>query len=213
MPAEIFHNEIYRVIAARRDVRNEFLPQCVPETAVRRLLAAAHLAPSVGFMQPWNFILIRDRQRRKKVQEIFARAHQEEARIFAGERRRLYDSLKLEGIVKAPLNICVTCDSARDGRSGLGRHHNPQMAVYSTVCAVQNLWLAARSENIGVGWVSIYHEEELRTLLNIPAHITIVAYLCVGFVRFFYDKPELQLKGWRSRLPLEDVIFQEAWPR
>jgi len=212
MRSEVFHNDVYRVIATRRDVRNGFLPEPLPENMVRRLLEAAHFAPSVGFMQPWNFILIRDLERRKKVREIFTRAREEEARIFTAERCRLYNSLKLEGIVKAPLNICVTCDTTRDGKTGLGRYHNPQMAVYSTVCAVQNLWLAARSENVGVGWVSIYREEQLRTVLNIPAHIEIVAYLCVGFVSSFYDQPELQKKGWCNRLSLEGLVFDECWP-
>jgi len=212
MLSEAFPNDIYRVIAERRDVRNEFLPEPLPENTVRRLLGASHLAPSVGFMQPWNFILIRDLERRKKVREVFARAHEEEARIFEGERRRLYNSLKLEGIVKAPLNICVTCDTERDGKTGLGRYHNPQMAIYSTVCAVQNLWLAARSEDIGVGWVSIYREEQLRAVLNIPTHIEIVAYLCVGFVSSFYKQPELQQKGWRNRLSLDELVFNESWP-
>lgn len=212
IPSETFQNDIYRVIATRRDIRSEFLPEPLPEAAIRRLLEAAHHAPSVGFMQPWNFILIRDLEQRKKIQQIFARANEEEAQIFTGERRKLYNSLKLEGIVNAPLNICITCDTERDGHTGLGRYHNPQMAVYSTVCAVQNLWLAARSENIGVGWVSIYREEQLRAVLNIPARIEIIAYLCVGFVSSFYDQPELQQKGWRKRLPLDELIFNEYWP-
>jgi len=212
MSPSLYHNEIYRVIASRRDVRNEFLPEPVPDAAVERLLQAAHMAPSVGFMQPWNFILIRDLQRRAQIREVFKRAHEEEAQIFEGQRRLLYNSLKLEGIVKAPLNICITCDPCRDGKTGLGRYHNPQMAIYSTVCAVQNLWLAARSENIGVGWVSIYREQELRKVLNIPEQIHIVAYLCLGFVSSFYDEPELQKKGWRNRLPLDELVFHESWP-
>ncbi|RCL03927.1 MAG: hypothetical protein JSC189_000212 [Candidatus Tokpelaia sp. JSC189] len=148
---ETFQNDIYRVIATRRDVRGKFLPRPLPAAIIRRLLEAVHHAPSVGFMQPWNFILIRDLCRRRRVQQIFACAYEEEAHIFTGERRRLYDSLKLEGIINAPLNICVTCDSMRGSDIGLGHYHNPQLAVYRTVCAVQNLWLAASSENIGVG--------------------------------------------------------------
>ncbi|RCL00171.1 MAG: dimethylbenzimidazole synthase [Candidatus Tokpelaia sp. JSC188] len=208
---EIFQNDIYRVIATRRDIRSEFLPQPLPETTIRRLLEAAHHAPSVGFMQPWNFILIRDFGQRRRVQKIFTRAFKEEAHIFKRKRRKLYHSLKLEGIVNAPLNICVTCDNMRENHTGLGRYHNPQMAVYSTVCAVQNLLLAARSENIGVGWVSIYREEELRDVLNIPARIEIIAYLCVGFASSFDNQPELQKKGWRKRLPLDKLVFNEYW--
>lgn len=202
---------LYRLIAARRDVRDEFLPRPLDHTLVRRLLEAAHAAPSVGFQQPWNFILIRQEKTRHAVREIFRTAQREEKEIFTDERRRLYSSLKLEGIVKAPLNICVTCDPSRDGREGLGRFHNPQMAIYSTVCAVQNLWLAARAENIGVGWVSIYHEPALREVLGIPDGIAIVAYLCLGYVDFFRNEPELQEKGWRKRLNLDELIFEETW--
>ncbi|WP_182418159.1 5,6-dimethylbenzimidazole synthase [Bartonella sp. HY038] len=202
---------IYRVMAARRDVRDEFLPKPIDDATLMRILSAAHLAPSVGFQQPWNFLLIRDLARRQAVQNIFKLANEEEAEVFSGERQSLYRQLKLEGIVKAPLNICVTCDTKRDGTSGIGRYHNPQMSQFSTVCAVQNLWLAARAENIGVGWVSIYHEAKLRQLLKIPENIEIIAYLCLGYVEFFYEEPELQCKGWRDRLPLEDLIFNEQW--
>lgn len=202
---------IYRVMAARRDVRDAFLPNPIDTQTLTRLLSAAHCAPSVGFQQPWNFILIRDLASRQAVQQLFKQASEEEAHIFSDERQKLYKQLKLEGIVKAPLNICVTCDSSRDGKTGLGRLHNPQMSQYSTVCAIQNLWLAARAENIGVGWVSIYHEAPLRKLLAIPDNIEIIAYLCIGYVDDFYDEPELQLKGWRERQPLDELIFEEKW--
>ena len=202
---------VYRLMAARRDVRDEFLPKPIDDATLMRLLSAAHLAPSVGFQQPWNFLLIRDLERRKAVQDIFKMAHEEEAEIFEEERQQQYRQLKLQGIVKAPINICVTCDPNRDGTSGIGRFHNPQMSQFSTVCAVQNLWLAARAENIGVGWVSIYHETPLRQLLSIPDNIEIIAYLCLGYVEFFYEEPELQQKKWRNRLPLEDLIFDEQW--
>lgn len=204
--------DIYTTIRARRDVRDEFLPTTLEDDVIMRLLDAAHHAPSVGFQQPWNFLLISDAVRKTQVKEIFARAQAEEALIFDDEKQRQYHALKLEGIVKAPLNIVVTCDRARDGTQGLGRFHNPQMSAYSCVCAVQNLWLAARAENIGVGWVSIYHEADLRALLKIPQHIEIIAYLCIGYVSHFYETPELQQKGWRQRVPLEQLIYYETWP-
>lgn len=204
--------DIYKIIHERRDVRDEFLATPLQEDVIMRLLDAAHNAPSVGFQQPWNFLLIRDQNRKHEVKEIFARAQAEEAEIFNDERRKLYHQLKLQGIIKAPLNLVVTCDRSRDGDSGLGRFHNPQMSAYSCVCAVENLWLAARAENIGVGWVSIYHEPALRKLLKIPAHIEIIAYLCIGYVSHFYDSPELEQKGWRKRVPLDHLIFQEEWP-
>jgi 5,6-dimethylbenzimidazole synthase len=216
-PAETFadfeKNAVYRAIKLRRDVRDQFLPDPVPEALIWKLLAAAHCAPSVGFMQPWNFILIEDAARREEVWQLFAQANEEAAQMFGGERQALYRSLKLEGIRKAPLNLCVTCDRKRGGDVVLGRTHNPQMDLYSTVCAVQNFWLAARAEGIGVGWVSIYHDADLRRLLGIPDHVEIVAYLCVGFVDQLYSEPELARKGWRQRLPLEELVFREGWDK
>lgn len=204
--------DIYELLKSRRDVRDEFLPTPLPDHLIMRLLEAAHHAPSVGFQQPWNFILIRDLERRQNVQKIFQKAQAEEATAFDCERQTLYHKLKLEGIVKAPLNIVVTCDESRDGQTGIGRFHNPQMSAYSCVCAIQNLWLAARAENVGVGWVSIYHEAALRELLGIPPSIKIIAYLCLGYVSHFYDRPELEEKGWRQRLKLESLVFDEVWP-
>ena len=131
--------------------------------------------------------------------------------MFEGDRRAQYQRLKLEGIRKAPLSICITCDTQRGGPVVLGRTHNPATDVYSTVCAVQNLWLAARAEGVGVGWVSIFHEDAIKSILNIPAHVKIVAWLCVGYVDELYDMPELAVKGWRDRLPLDELVFEEGW--
>ena len=202
---------VYRAIETRRDVRDEFLPEPLPEDLIARLLRAAHHAPSVGFMQPWNFVLVRRSETRERVWKAFQRANEEAARMFAGEKQAKYRSLKLEGIRKAPLSICVTCDRTRGGAVVLGRTHNPQMDVYSTVCAIQNLWLAARAEGVGVGWVSIFHESEIQAILGIPEHIEIVGWLCLGFVERLYQEPELSVKGWRQRLPLEDLVFNEGW--
>jgi 5,6-dimethylbenzimidazole synthase len=202
---------VYRAIYTRRDVRNEFLDGDVPRDVVLRILDAAHHAPSVGFMQPWNFIVIRDRAVRGAVHEAFLRGAEAEAELIDAERRGLYRNLKLEGILKAPLNICVTCDRARNGPTGLGRSQQPNMDLLSVACAVQNLWLAARVEGVGVGWVSIMREADLRQILNIPQEIAVVAYLCVGFVERAYQRPELEVKRWASRLPLETLIFEDQW--
>jgi 5,6-dimethylbenzimidazole synthase len=202
---------VYRAIETRRDVRDQFLPDPLPEDLVGRLLHAAHNAPSVGFMQPWNFVLVRDPAVRAKAWQAFNRANEEAALMFEGERRDTYRSLKLEGIRKAPLSICVTSDPHRGGAVVLGRTHNPRMDAFSTVCAVQNLWLAARAEGVGVGWVSIFHDADIRALLDIPEKIEIVAWLCLGFVDKLYREPELAVKGWRQRLPLEDLIFHDRW--
>lgn len=202
---------LYDIIGARRDVRNEFTDDPIDPAVLRRVLQAAHAAPSVGFMQPWNFILIRDAARRRAVQAAFAAANEEAAAMFEGERAATYRALKLEGITRAPLNIAVTCDRTRGGRVVLGRTHNRDMDLYSTVCAVQNLWLAARAEGIGVGWVSIFRPEDLRGLLGVPDHVEIVAYLCLGHVSELWAEPELAARGWRQRLDLDSLIMEEGW--
>jgi len=202
---------VYKAIFTRRDVRDQFLPNPVPDDVVRRLLEAAHHAPSVGFMQPWNFITIRSQPVRDRVADAFGRANDEAVKLFPQERQSKYKSLKLEGIRKAPLNICITCDRARGGTVVLGRTHNSSMDLYSTVCAVQNLWLAARAEGIGMGWVSILRDADLKSILGIPDRIEIVAYLCLGYVDELYEQPELEVKGWNRRLPLDDLIFDEHW--
>lgn len=212
--AEFSANEraaVYRAIETRRDVRDQFLSNPLPDALVKRLLAAAHSAPSVGFMQPWNFILVREATMREAAWQAFSQANDEAASMFEAERRDLYRSLKLEGIRKAPLSICVTCDPDRAGPVVLGRTHNPRMDAYSTVCAVQNLWLAARAEGVGVGWVSIFRDEDVRQLLGIPDRIEIVAWLCLGYVDELYSEPELAVKGWRQRLPLEELVFEGRW--
>jgi len=203
---------VYRAIHTRRDVRNEFLPEPVADAVIQRLLTAAHAAPSVGYMQPWNFMLIRDPANRQAVHRIFQDANDEAAGQLHGEQKHRYMALKLEGILKSPLNICITCDRKRGGDFVLGRTHNPQMDLYSTVCAVQNFWLAARAEGIGVGWVSIFDHDRLKLHLGIPDTVEIVAYLCVGYVDQLYVKPELAAKGWREKIPLEKLIFEERWP-
>lgn len=202
---------VYRAIETRRDVRNEFLPDPLSDELINKLLSAAHSAPSVGFMQPWNFTLVSDADTKNAVWQAFSRANEEAALMFPDDKQSLYRSLKLEGIRKAPLSICVTCDPTRGGDVVLGRTHNPRMDVYSTVCAVQNLWLAARAEGVGVGWVSIFHDDDIRKILGIPEHIEIVAWLCVGHVSELYAEPELAVKGWRQRLPLDELIFKNRW--
>ncbi len=204
---------VYRAIYTRRDVRNEFLPEDVPQDLLMRILDAAHHAPSVGFMQPWNFIVIRDAAIRGAVHEAFLRGTAAEAQMLDESRRAHYRNLKLEGILKAPVNICVTCDRRRNGETGLGRTQQPNTDLLSAACAVQNLWLAARVEGVGVGWVSIMQERDLKRILGIPEEIAVVAYLCVGFVERAYRKPELEVKRWASRLPLADLVFTDQWGR
>lgn len=204
-------DSFYKVLYGRRDVRSEFLPDPITDDCLERLLQAAHHAPSVGFSQPWNFIVLRDQQIKQSVHDLHQQANAEAAAMFADKRQENYRALKLAGIVDSPINLCITCDRDRAGSVVLGKTHQPEMDIYSTVCAVQNLQLAARAENIGVGWVSIMDKQKLKTLLKIPDRIEVVAYLCVGYVSHFYDEPELQVKGWESRANLADLVATDQW--
>jgi 5,6-dimethylbenzimidazole synthase len=202
---------IYRIIASRRDVRSGFITTPLPEDLLLRLLSAAHCAPSVGLMQPSRFIVIRDLDVRTKVHDIFQDSNAQALASYQGEQRDQYVALKLEGILEAPQNLCVLCDPTSMRGHKLGRHTMPETAVYSTVCAIQNLWLAARAEGVGVGWVSILDPSRLRAVLNIPEHMIPVAYLCLGYVNHFASKPELERFGWESRVPLEQVISYDQY--
>lgn len=202
---------VYRAIFMRRDVRSGFRKDPIPDETLARLLLAAHHAPSVGFMQPWNFIVIRDLERKMQIRDLVMTARIEESQHIESGQQDLYRSLKLEGICEAPVNLCITCDRTRAENAPLGRWHNPEMDLYSTVCAVQNLWLAARAEGIGLGWVSILDKDALKPLLGIPEHVVPVAYLCLGYVADFAKKPELESKGWRGRLALAELISSETW--
>ncbi|MCC6202789.1 MAG: 5,6-dimethylbenzimidazole synthase [Gammaproteobacteria bacterium] len=202
---------LYKAIHQRRDVRGQFKPDPLPDDMLRRVLDAAHHAPSVGFMQPWNFILVRNPEIKRRIHAAFLEANTEAAEMFTPERAAQYRQFKLEGILEAPLNICVTCDRERTGPVVVGRTHQRMMDLYSSVCAVQNLWLAARAEGLGVGWVSIYRQERLKEILGIPAAIIPIAYLCIGFVEFFFAQPELETAGWLPRLALDDLIFNDQW--
>lgn len=202
---------LYKVIYSRRDVRGEYLQDPVPDDVLERVLMAAHHAPSVGFMQPWDFIVVRDAETRQHIKQGFDRAHAEAAAMFPEEKREQYCSFKLEGIMDAPMGICVTCDRRRSGEVVIGRTANPEMDLYSSVCAVQNLWLAARAENLGVGWVSIIHHAHVRKVLGIPDGIVPIAWLCIGYVSSFHDKPELEKAGWLPRLDLASVMHGEKW--
>jgi 5,6-dimethylbenzimidazole synthase len=201
---------VYDAIYGRRDVR-DFRPEPVPDDVLRRLLRAAHHAGSVGFMQPWNFLVLRSLSIRRQVHEVFARENRRAAARFEGERADLYRSLKLQGILDAPLNLAVTCDRARKGPVVLGRQTVRDTDLYSTCCAVQNLWLAARAEGVGVGWVSILDLDEVKAILGIPPEIVLVAYLCVGYPLEFRERPLLEEVGWESRTPLEELVFDDTW--
>ena len=161
------------------------------------------------FFAPWNFVLIKDRATRKKVKDSFEKEFQKSILSLNDDtlRQQKYASLKLEGIMESALNICVTYDSTRFGPFVLGRTSMPETGTYSVCCAIQNLWLAARAEGIGVGWVSILSNEDLKKILLIPPHVNLIAYLCLGYVTEFADKPDLEKADWLPRLKLNEVIY------
>lgn len=208
-------NAVYRAIRERRDVRRGFLPEPIPNELLYRLLEAAHNAPSVGLMQPWRFIVVRELAVRQKVHQIFLDANTQALAHYEEEKQQSYAGMKLEGILEAPQNLCIVCDSQSSQGHQLGRRTMPETAIYSAVCAVQNLWLAARAEGIGVGWVSILEPSLLRETLKIPGHITPVAYLCLGYVDAFATEPDLERAGWETRTPLKSVLsldeYDSSW--
>jgi 5,6-dimethylbenzimidazole synthase len=197
---------VYRALRERRDVRVGYLPQPVDDATLYRLLAAAHQAPSVGFMQPWRFIVVRNEAVRAAVHGIFERANSEATARYVGDQKELYSRLKLEGLREAPQHLCVLCDEESERGHYLGRNSMPETSLYSVVCAIQNLWLAARTEGIGVGWVSILDPASVKELLRIPASVQLVAYLCLGYVREFAEMPDLERDGWEQRAELAPLV-------
>ena len=202
---------VYKAIHSRRDVRAQFKQESIPDDVLIRILDAAHHAPSVGFSQPWNFILIKDLETRRKVKASFNEERERSSKLIDDPKRSAYLALKLEGILDAPVNLCVTYDPTRFGPFVIGRTSISETGVYSVCCAIQNLWLAARAEGIGVGWVSILSNNDLREILQIPDHIEPIAYLTMGYVSHFEEKPDLERTGWLPRLPLNDVVYFEKW--
>lgn len=210
---DVARNAVYDAIFSRRDVRGQFLPKPIPDEVLGRILTAAHHAPSVGFMQPWNFLIVQSPDVKRRVHDAFATAHAEAADMFTAEKQSVYRTLKLEGILESQVGVCVTCDRERSGPTVIGRTHMKTMDLYSSVCAVQNLWLAARAEGLGLGWVSIFHPAALQAALGIPPQVVPIGYLCIGYVSHFYDQPELATAGWLPRLPLTDLVYFEQWGR
>ena len=204
-------NGFYKAIFSRRDVRSHFTPEPIDDKTLSRILNAAHHAPSVGFSQPWNFILIKDIETRSKVKESFDNERKRSATLIEDPKKSKYLSLRLEGILASAVNVCVTYDPTKFGPFVIGRSSIPETGIYSVCCAIQNLWLAARTEGIGLGWVSILSNDDLKKILEIPEHIVPIAYLCLGHVSKFAEKPDLETAGWLPRLDLKDVVFYEKW--
>ncbi|MFJ1705180.1 nicotinate-nucleotide--dimethylbenzimidazole phosphoribosyltransferase [Kitasatospora sp. NPDC088346] len=202
---------VHQVIRERRDIRNGFRPDPIPHEVLIRVLEAAHTAPSVGYSQPWDFVVIRSSKTRQKMHRLAERQRAAFADSLPKGRAKQFKEIKIEAILETPVNIVVTADRTRGGRHTLGRHTQPQMAPYSAALAVENLWLAARAEGLGVGWVSFFDEEEMIRELGLPEHLDVVAYLCVGYVDAFPDEPELQQQGWAKKRPLAWVVHEEQY--
>ncbi|UWE09382.1 nicotinate-nucleotide--dimethylbenzimidazole phosphoribosyltransferase [Actinacidiphila bryophytorum] len=214
-PAEAYEpavrDAVHRVIRERRDIRNGFRSDPIPHDVLLRVLEAAHTAPSVGHSQPWDFVVIRSEKTREKMHELAMAQREAYAKSLPKGRARQFRELKIEAILDTPVNIVVTADPTRGGRHTLGRHTQPQMAPYSSALAVENLWLAARAEGLGVGWVSFFDERQMVAELGLPEHLEVVAYLCVGYVDEFPEEPELMQAGWSQRRPLSWVVHEEEY--
>lgn len=212
----MFTNEereaVYKVIHKRRDIRS-FRPDPVPKEKIARILHAAHHAPSVGFMQPWNFIFITSYEIKGKL----AWAADKERRALAihyedeAEKEVKFLSLKVEALKEAPITICVTCDPSRGGPHVLGRNSIQETDILSTACAIQNMWLAACAEGLAMGWVSFYKKNDIRDILGIPPHIEPVALMSFGYTDEYPERPLLELAGWEKRQDLEQLIFRNHW--
>ncbi|MEU8505236.1 nicotinate-nucleotide--dimethylbenzimidazole phosphoribosyltransferase [Streptomyces brevispora] len=210
---DVEREAVLRVMRERRDIRNGFRSDPIPHEVLLRVLEAAHTAPSVGHSQPWDFVVIRSAETRRSMHELAQRQRDAYAKSLPKARAKQFKELKIEAILDTPVNIVITADPTRGGRHTLGRHTQPQMAPYSSALAVENLWLAARAEGLGVGWVSFFDEREMVRSLGLPEHLEVVAYLCVGYVDEFPEEPELMQAGWSKRRPLSWVVHEETYGR
>jgi 5,6-dimethylbenzimidazole synthase len=200
---------IYRVIAERRDMRH-FVTEPVDPAVLERLLQAAHRAPSVGLMQPWRFVRVTDPVLRGSLHERVDRERERTAEAL-GERGNEFMRLKVEGIRECGELLVVSLCDGRE-RHVFGRRTMPEMDLASAACAIQNLWLAARAEGLGMGWVSLFDPADLIELLAMPSEARPIAILCLGHVERFYDRPMLEQENWAERAPLEELVGENGWP-
>lgn len=207
----MINDDFYRVLHGRRDVRGEFTGEPIDDDTLDRVLDAAHSAPSVGLSQPWDFVLVT----RESTRQEFAEHVRGERDVFAdtldAQRAATFANIKVEGVMESSLGVVVTYDPTRGAPDVLGRHAIADAGLYSVCLAIQNLWLAATAEGLGVGWVSFYREPFLRELLDIPGHIRPVAWLCLGPVTHLESIPDLERKGWRNRRPLAQAVHHERY--
>ncbi|AMM91607.1 5,6-dimethylbenzimidazole synthase [Peribacillus simplex] len=210
----MFNNEeqaaVYKAIYNRRDIRS-FLPKPISKDILRRILDAAHHAPSVGFMQPWSFIVISSQETKNSLAWAADKERRALAIHYEGGKENKFLSLKVEGLKEAPYTICVTCDPTRGGSHVLGRNSIPETDILSTACAIQNMWLAACAEGLAMGWVSFYKKNDIRDILEIPPHVEPIALMSIGYTDQYPDKPILELANWEKRRPMDELIFEDKW--
>ena len=202
---------VYEAIRKRRDIRSYYKPDPIPDEVLARILSAAHLAPSVGYSQPWNFIIIKNMEIRKKIKQLVEEERKRFENVLDEERKAIFSKIKVEAILDSPVNIAVTYDPNRFGPNILGRSTMPETSLYSTILAIGNLWLAATEEGIGVVFISFFNKEKVKEILKIPKEIELVGYLTLGYVREFPKIPELEEKGWNRRLTLSDLVFEDVF--
>ena len=202
-----FRRQLEELFRWRRDVRR-FRRDALPEGTLERLIGLAHLAPSVGLSQPWRFVIVEDVARRRAMAENFRRANAEALAAQDGDDAKLYARLKLAGLDEAPVQFAVFADHATGLGRGLGRQTMPAMIDYSAVAAVYTLWLAARAEGLGLGWISILDPAPIAALLDVPADWSLIGYFCLGVPREEDDAPELERAGWEKRADVSAVIVR-----
>ena len=200
-----FRASLIRLFQLRRDVRH-FQTKPVPFDLLKKLVRAAKLAPSVGLSEPWRLISVESSHLRAQIAEEYVAANKQASMHYSGETKNLYQSLKLAGLQEAPVHFAVFADAEPTQGRGLGRQTMPESLEYSVVAAIQNFWLAARAEGVGVGWVSIFRPERVAAILHSPTSWRLVAYLCVGYPVEEHETPELERLGWECR-----DNAQEAW--
>jgi len=203
--------DFYDVLARRRDVRAEFTGKPLDDEVLNRILGAAHSAPSVGMSQPWDFVVVESLEMRTAFRDHVTDERDTFRASLQEDRRATFDKIKIEGICESSVGVVITHDQGRGGQHVLGRHAIADTGLYSTCLAIQNLWLAATAEGLGLGWVSFYREEFLSELLGIPDGIRPIAWLCLGTVTHLETVPDLERHGWRSRRPLAEAIHREGW--
>ena len=201
----------YEVIERRRDVRAEFTGEPLDAATLTRILGAAHRAPSVGMSQPWDFVVVESLETRQAFRDHVTSERDLFRDSLPPDRRDTFAKIKIEGICESSMGVVVTYDHSRGGQHILGRHTIADTGLYSACLAIQNLWLAATAEGLGMGWVSFYEEDFLRDLLGIPEQIRPIAWLCIGHVSHLETVPDLERHGWRARRPLEEAIHRERW--